>query len=330
MRGRKTIYDVAERAGVSISTVSLALNTPARVQPATLARVMEAVDELGFVPKTEAVTRARRGVGRIGVIAPFTSHPTFAQRLNGVLRVASSERFEVVVYDQESAAVSRLVTLPLTRRIDGLIVMSIPFADEVAERLIDQELATVLVELSHPRFSGVVIDDAAGGRMVAEHLLARGHERFGFIGHAPRTHDYLLQSQARLRGFREGLEAAGVDLADPDVREVEHTLNAARNAAHELLDRTDRPTAIFAHDDMLAGGVLRAARERNLDVPGDLAIVGFDDSDIAAPLGLTSVRQPLEESGEVAAQMLQAQWSNPRRSAQVTTLGLRLVERETS
>ena len=321
-----TIYDVAQRAGVSISTVSLALNKPDRVQAATLARIMDVVDELGFVPKSEAVTRARRGVGRIGVIAPFTSHPTFAQRLNGVLRVASrSAGFEVVVYDQESAAVSMLVSLPLTRRVDGLIVMSVPFTDQVADRLLEQRLTTVLVELQHPRFSSVVIDDAAGGRMVAEHLLGKGHERLAFIGQAHEPSERVLQSDARLAGFRAGLGSV-----DPDIRLVEHSVDAAAAAARELLVREDRPTAIFSHDDVLASGALRAARELGLSVPDDVAVVGFDDSEIAAPLGLTSIRQPLAESGELAAEMLLAQWAKPSRSTQITTLQLSLVERETS
>jgi LacI family transcriptional regulator len=331
MASRPTIYDVAERAGVSISTVSLALNTPARVHEATLSRIMDAVDELGFVPKTEAVTRARRRVDRIGVIAPFTSHPTFARRLNGVLRVAADERFEVVVYDHESAATSRLVTLPLTRPVDGLIVMSVPFNDDVAERLLDQQMTTVLVELHHRRFSSVTIDDAAGGRMVAEHLLAKGHRRFAFIGQAPKVRDsYVLQSPARLNGFRERLQAAGVELRDEDVRTVEHSFDAARAAAQELIGRPDRPTAIFGHDDVLASGALRAGRDLGLDVPGDLAVVGFDDSDVATPLDLTTVRQPLEESGAVATDTLLAQLANPRSSVRETSLRLTLVERGTT
>ena len=326
-----TIYDVATRAGVSISTVSLAFNAPARVNATTLERIMSAVDELGYVPKMEAVTRARRGVGRIGVIAPFTAHATFAQRLNGVLRAAAGERFEVVVYDQESAATSRLATLPLTRRVDGLIVMSVPFTEEVARRLVDQRVTTVLVELQHPRFSSVVIDDVAGGRLVADHLVERGrHGRFGFIGQVQRLPDQLLQSGARLDGFRRQLEAHGFALDDRDVRLADHSIDAACAATRELLERGDRPTAIFAHDDLLASGVLRAARELGIGVPGDLAVVGFDDGDIAAPLGLTSVHQPLEESGEIATQMLLAQLESPTRSAQVTSLSLTLVERETS
>jgi DNA-binding LacI/PurR family transcriptional regulator len=325
-----TIYDVATRAGVSISTVSLALNAPARVKPATLERVMSAVDELGFVPKTEAVTRARRGVGRIGVIAPFTSYPSFARRLNGVLRAARAEHLEVVVYDQESAATSRLASLPLTQRVDGLIVMSVPFSDEVAQRLVEQRVTTVLVELRRTGFNSVTIDDAAGGGMVAELLAGRGHERFAFLGHAQRMHDYVSQSESRLSGFRAGLAAAGHSLPDHQVRLVEHNFAAAREGALDLLRRDDRPTALFAHDDLLASAVLAAARELSLSVPDELAVVGFDDGDIAEPLGLTSVRQPLEESGEVATQSLLAQLANPTRSVQHTTLTLSVVERDTA
>jgi DNA-binding LacI/PurR family transcriptional regulator len=195
-----TIYDVAERAGVSISTVSLALNAPRRVKAETLERVLAAIDELKFVPKSEAVTRARRGVGRLGVIAPFTTYPSFARRLNGVLRATGDQSYEVVVYDQESAATSTLASLPLTQRLDGLIVMSIPFGDEIADRLVDQNIGTVLVELERPGFSSVTIDDVAGGRMAAKLLLDRGHSRFGFLGERQHdSHGYLLQSNARRR-----------------------------------------------------------------------------------------------------------------------------------
>src|SRR3979490_1781451 len=116
-----TIYDVATRAGVSISTVSLALNAPTRVSEPTRARVLSAADELGFVPKADAVTRARRGVGRIGVIAPFSSCPSFGVRLNGVFAELRGQPLEVVVYDHTSAAEAPsplLAGLPIVRRLD--------------------------------------------------------------------------------------------------------------------------------------------------------------------------------------------------------------------
>lgn len=327
MTSAATIYDVAKRAGVSVSTVSLALNVPSRVSQPTLQRVLGAVDELGFVPKAEAVTRARRGVGRIGVIAPFTSFPSAARRLNGVLAAVHGEPFEVVVFDQESAATSRLVSLPWKRRVDGLLLVSVPVRDEVADRLGAQGIAAVLIELAHPRFTSVIIDNEAGGRMAAEFLVTRGHDRVAFVGHAQHVDDFVSQSEARLAGFRAGLADAGITLEDRAVRRVEHDFRSGQAAAASLLDQTDRPSAIFAHDDLLASAVLSVARERGVAVPGELSVIGFDDGDLAEPLGLTSVRQPLEESGQIATERLLDELAHPGRPLQHTTLGLTIVER---
>jgi LacI family transcriptional regulator len=189
------------------------------------------------------------------------------------------------------------------------------------------------VELERPGFSAVTIDDAAGSTMVADLLVERGHERFAFIGEGgtkPHPHDVMLQSEARLRGFRDALELRGRTLPEGNIRLVKHDVHAASAAAAELLDAPDRPTAIFAHDDVLASGVLRAARERGLRTPQDLAVVGFDDSDLAEHLGLTSVRQPFEESGQVAAETLLARLRDQTRSLQHVTLKLDLIERETT
>jgi LacI family transcriptional regulator, repressor for deo operon, udp, cdd, tsx, nupC, and nupG len=333
MATNPTIYDVASQAGVSISTVSLALNAPSRVRNETLARINTAIDDLGFVPKTEAIARARRGVGRVGVIAPFTTYPSFSRRLNGVLAHLRGQSYETVIYDHEGAGTSLLSSLPLTRRLDGLIVMSLPLSDEVVKRLIDRDLPTVLVELERPGFSGVTIDNLAGGEMVAELLTSRGHRRFGFLGEGgtkPHPHDRMLQSEARFRGFREALEQRGLALPDEYVRLVRHTLPAAIEGARQLLDLDEAPTAIFAHTDVLASGVLHAARELGIAVPRELAVVGFDDSELAEHLGLTSVRQPFEESGELAATLLLNQLRDASRALQHVTLKLNLVERTTT
>ncbi|MFC0534213.1 LacI family DNA-binding transcriptional regulator [Phytohabitans kaempferiae] len=327
-----TIYDVAKLAEVSPSTVSLALNNPGRVKPSTLQRILQVADEIGFVPKTEAVTRARRGVGRLGVMAPLTSYPSFGRRLNGVLRATRDSSWEIVVYDQESAAVTSptLAMIPLTRRLDGLIIMSLPVDDVVAQRLVTQQLPTVLVDTQHSLFSSVAIDDGEGGRLVAEYLLERGHERFAFVSEEKRGQRGHLRPEARLEAFRKTLAGAGLDLPDSHVRHVSYMVEGGRRAAHELLNLPVRPTAIFAHDDILASGVLMAARDRGLRVPEELAVVGFDDADVAEPLGLTTVRQPLEESGELAAQILLGQLATPGRSVHQTTLRLSLVVRSSA
>jgi LacI family transcriptional regulator, galactose operon repressor len=333
---RPTIYDVATRAGVSISTVSLALNAPDRVKSATLARVLAAADELGFVPKTEAVTRARIGVRRIGVFAPFSSTPSYARRLNGVLRAAAEERFEVVVYDESAPAVlgpdgdatvrtpSRLASLPLTGRVDGLIVMSVPFTDVVAERLAKQHLPTTLVGFQRPGYSSVVTDDVGGVHMVAALLTRRGHERIAYLGHPEPRPDF--PSSVRLAAFREALPNP------PQIRLIDPTqpFEGARAAARDLLADPQRPTAVFAAGDLLASAALRAAHDLDLAVPADCAVVGYDDADLAEPLGLTTIHQPLEESGQIATEILLEQLDDPRRSTRQTTLSVRLIERDTT
>ena len=331
--GRVTIYDVAARAGVSISTVSLALNSQIRVRAETRARVLKAADELGFVPKADAVTRARRGVGRIGVIAPFSSYASFARRLNGVFAEMREHPLEVVVFDHTSAAEATLpllAGLPIMRRLDGLIVMALPLDEAVADRLHAQELPTVLVESNRTDFDCVCADDDRGGELVGRHLLERGHRRFGYVGEQQRSHAYVSPSEQRLAGFQRTIAGPGGELPDNAVRLVPHDIGAAARVAHELLAGPRPPTAIFAHDDLLAAGVLKAARERAVDVSTELAIVGFDDSDLARALDLTTVRQQFEESGRLAAralvERLQGGSAPPRR----TVLGLELVVRESS
>jgi len=324
---RATIYDVADHAGVSISTVSLAINAPGRVRPATLERVLTAADALDYVPRSAAVTRARRGVGRVGVLAPFASSGSFGRLLNGVLRTARDHPFEVVVFDSDDGGTPALLRPPVAPRIDGLIAMAIPIGGERAAQLSAQQVAVVIVEHEDPHVTSVSVDNAAGGRMVAELLLARGHARFGFLGATTHRDRGVQPSAARLAGFRDGLRAAGGELADDAVRLVEHAFEAARAAAGELLAARDRPTAIFAASDLLAGGALAAARDAGLRVPDDVALVGFDDDELATALGLTSVRQPLEELGDAAMQALLAQLAQPRRPIHHTRLGLALVER---
>jgi DNA-binding LacI/PurR family transcriptional regulator len=332
MSSPKTIYDVATQAGVSISTVSLALNSPARVSAETRRKVLAAVDALGFVPKTDAVARARRGVGRVGVIAPYTSYPSVARRLNGVLQAVGRRPLEIVLFDQESAAESSsplLGSLPITGRLDGLIVVSLPLDDAVAKRLTGLRLPTVLVDVRHPRFDSVLADDPTGGRLVAEHLVARGHRRFGFLGEAQKSHLYVSPSQRRLAGYRVALAEAGYTLTDSDVRLTGHGVESAFAATKELLSVENRPTAVFASDDTLAAGALRAAHDLGLAVPGDVAVVGFDDGDLAEALDLTTVRQPLEESGRAAMERLLQQLDRPGTVREVA-LRLELVLRGTS
>src|SRR6266567_7899167 len=191
--GKVTIYEVAERAGVSIATVSHVLNRPDRVGNSTRERVLDVVEELGFTPKTTAVTLARKGVGRIGVLAPFTSYASYAVRLAGVLEACADRNVDVVVFDVPSVAAAAsplLRTVPVTGRLDGLLIMGIPLESVTARRLSARKLATVLVDSLQPDLNRVNVDDEAGGYQIGTHLIERGHRGFTYVSEGQRSADY--------------------------------------------------------------------------------------------------------------------------------------------
>lgn len=302
--GRVTIYEVADRAGVSISTVSNVLNKPDRVSLDTRTRVLAAADALGFVPKAQAATLARRGTGRIAVMAPFTAYSSYLRRLSGILAPAAQDDLDVVVLDHESAAVASspaLASMPVHGRLDGVIVMGLGLEPGISHRLRERRLPTVVVDADSHDFSRVLIDDSAGGRLAAEHLLGRGYRRFGYLLER-QIADYESQAIKRLNGFRSTVRAASA--GDVMVATCENSVSAARSAAAELLDRPDRPAAIMAHHDLLAVGVLLAARDRGLRIPEDVAVMGFDDGDAAEAADLSTIRQPFEQSGSAALAVL--------------------------
>ena len=149
-----TVYEVAAKAGVSIATVSRVLNSSKKVNKATRAKVMQAIEDLGFVPKAEAAARARMKHGRIGVMAPFFTHPAFAERLGGVAAALADSSYELVVYTVDSSARrdAYLSSLAVSPRVDGLIVMALPFAISIGEGLRASKLETVMIECSLPYF----------------------------------------------------------------------------------------------------------------------------------------------------------------------------------
>lgn len=309
-----TIYDVAAAAGVSAATVSRALNRPEKVASPTRERVLAAVDSLGFEPKLEAAIRARKGPQRVGVIGPFGTHDAARRRLAGILLEAGGD-VDVVVYDElsaEAATAPLLETLPITGRLDGLIVVSLPVDPQVSQRLATRDHPTVLVDVSHEVFTSIRTDDEHGGALVADHLADMGHQRFAFIGEAQSTARRVSPSSRRLEGFRAALRSRGLATRASELREVYVPLDGTARAARALFEHAARPTAVFASDDLRAAAVLLASAEAGLRVPQDLSVVGFDDGDLAKTLGLSTVHQPVEESGRLALRMLRDQFAGER------------------
>jgi DNA-binding LacI/PurR family transcriptional regulator len=330
-KSMSTIYDVAQKAGVSISTVSRVLNSPDLVNAHTREKVLEAIEALAYVPKAEARARASRDVRRVGVITPFFTAPSFVQRLRGVAAALHNTPYELVIYtvDSKERLYAYLDTLPVTQSIAGLIIISLQFDNSYAERLRDYGLETVLLEYPHQILNSVEIDDAQGGRMAAQHLIGKGHKQLGFAGDTTIPEFGIHPISLRLSGFRQGIKDAGQELSPENVLTAPYNVEATYKKALVYLDRPNRPTAVFAATDLQAVAFMKAARDLGLKIPTDFAVLGFDNLDVADYVGLTTINQHLDESGKIAGELLLTHLADSTRPVQHIQLPLNIVERET-
>jgi len=327
-----TIYDVADLSGVSIATVSRVLNSPERVSEASRQKVMKAIDKLGFVPNAEARARTMQNIGQIGVITPFFTSPSFTDRLRGVAAALSNSKYELVVYtvDTMDRLNGYLGALPIKGNLDGLIVMSLPVDEEAALRLQANHLETVLLEYEHPSFSSILVDDWAGGRLAAEHLIANGHQRCAYVYFGQHPEYSIHPEYQRLRGFREALAENGRALSDDYIQYVPISRDGIAEKLRQLMALSEPPTAIFAPADDLAIRVMHELRKLGLNTPEDISVIGFDDIDIAEHVDLTTVDQSLLESGQMAVEMLLARLAEPGRPIQHMRLQVHLEVRGTT
>jgi LacI family transcriptional regulator, galactose operon repressor len=301
-----TIADVAAHAGVGAGTVSRVLNNSPRVSEPTRARVLAAIDALNYRPNPLARGLSRGRCQTLGVVVPFFTHASAVERLRGVVDALDRSRYDLVLFNVESPVHrdEHLATLTRRDRADGLLIMSLPPPPHSLRRLADAEVPVVLLDARGGGVPAVVTDDVEGGRIATRHLLELGHERIAFIGDDPDNPLGFVSSVQREQGFHQVMRQAGLEVRPGYVRHGPHVRAVARQRAEELLARRDRPSAIFAASDIQALGVLEAVRAAGLDVPGDVSVVGFDDIEASDYAGLTTVRQPLYESGHRAASLL--------------------------
>lgn len=332
-RRPSTIYDVAKTAGVSISTVSRVINASPNVSDATRNRVLEVIDRLNFIPKAEARARAMKDFARIGVITPFFTEPAFVQRLRGVAEALFATRYELTIYTVDSLEHLNhyLATLPVTGHLEGLILLSLRVNDESAEKLNANELETVLIEYPRADLNTVEIDDVAGGEMAAKYLIGKGHRRLGFIGDTSDLGPFNISPiTLRLNGFRSRIEQAGMNLPEEYLCTSRYEVSDAEEQIERVLALPEPPTAIFAATDLQALGVINKARQMELHVPDDLAVLGFDDLDLAEYVGLSTIHQALDESGRLAVEILLSRLRNPERPIRHVRLPLKIIERKST
>lgn len=298
------LKQLAERTGLSVSTVSRILNgkaESARISPATSQRVLEEARRQGIVLNVVARGLRLRTTQTLGLLIPDISNPFFAALARQVERASRARNFSVLLGDSEedSEIESHNARLMQSRQVDALIVA--PVGDRHEHLLqISASLPLIVVDRILPQLDvpSVSADNAKGAVLAVEHLVAAGHRKIGCIQGLSAS----SANAARISGFRKAITAAGLPLPDEWITGDDYSIESARIAARALLSSPERPTAIVALGNLLALGVLHAARELNLSVPRELSLIGFDDQPwvewISPPL--TTVVQPVEKLGSTA------------------------------
>jgi LacI family transcriptional regulator len=329
---RMTIRQIAELAGVSIATVSRVLNGRGDVSDETRDLVTRVIRENGYTANRSARGLSGGRTGLVGILVPLVYPAYFSGILAGAAEALSERNLQIVLsptggeHDREVSVLDRLHGLT-----DGALIILPEESSEELERLLDSGYRFVVLDPLMPldeRIPSVSAAHISGADQAMRHLLELGHRRIGLIS-GPKG---WLATEDRRRGYRAALAAAGI-LPDPAL-EVESVpeITPGREAAEQLLDLPEPPTAIFAFNDNIAIGAVHAARAYGLRVPGDLSIVGFDDVEHATIVtpALTTVRQPLAEMGRTAVSLLNRLLDEQRFETLHLELATRLVVRDST
>ena len=331
-----TIYDLAREAGVGIGTVSRCLNSHPSVAAETRSRVLSVAKRLNYQPHAHAQRLASRRANTFSAIIPYFTNYFFVQVLQGIQDKASELGFDLVLYGvNHPAQVEYYLRRSLQRgRVDGVLFFSMSLPENFAAKFKQMGVPLVLVDSSHPQFDSIRVKNREGAYEATRHLISLGHREIGMINGSLDTHP----GSERLEGYRSALQAGGIPY-NPErlyisgvAKQDGFSRESGRESMTRLLAETrggNRPTAVVVSCDIQALGVLEVIQEHGLRVPEDIAVVGFDDIELAQHARLTTMRQPMHEMGLLAMERLLARMKNPDAAPSLTEFLPDLIIRET-
>ena len=322
---RARIADVAKEAGVSKTAVSFAFNSPERLSAGTVDRIRRSADALGYRPHPVARTSLQVNTMTIGLLTPQElsvnfANPFYSTFCGGLASVTEDAGYGLLFVSPLRGSLMRALS---RATVDGFVAVGLSEDHPEVEQIRRAGLPMVLVDGdAFPEHGSVESNDEVGARTAARHLLALGHREFVVIGIEPPNMPGLLEYSAgptetvasrRLAGYRQGLALGGLALGDERIVVGASSFDGGVAAFRRIWEDELRPTAVLAMSDVMAIGVMWAAREVGLRVPDDLSVVGFDDLDVAPHSNppLTTVRQPIRQKGEESARLLLRMIASP-------------------
>lgn len=301
-----TIKDVAQMAGVSVTTVSHVINNTRYVSDGLRARVQDAIRELDYHPN--ALARGLRGgeSRTIGLIVPDNSNPFFAEVARDIEDVGFAKGYSVILCnsDGDIKKESAYIEILIAKKVDGVIFIASGSSHDHIQRLLRRDIPVVIADRDISSFpvDMVMVSNEQGGYEATKYLLALGHKKIGCIT-GPSE---LTPSADRVRGYRRAILEENIPIIDEYIVSGDFRFQSGSAAMECLLNLADPPTAVFICNDMMAIGALRTLRKAGLKVPEDLSIVGFDDIELASAVSpaLTTIHQPIEEFANLTVKIL--------------------------
>ncbi len=325
------IKDVAKKANVSISTVSRVINQSKPVRPKTKERVLEAIEELGYRPNAIARSLKVKHTQSIGIMVPDIANQFYPEVVRGIEDVANMYEYTIFLCntDLDDDKELKYFSEMEEKQVDGLIFMGNILSDRLALEMKKADMPVVLIGSDHPDLPSVTIDNTLAAKKAVEYLLNMGHRRVAVI--TGKMKDPMM-GRARLKGYREALENAGIDWKSEWVVQGGYRFKSGYEGARQLLMLEERPTAIFVASDEMAIGAMRAILEKGLQVPRDIAVVGFDNIDMSGKVypSLTTMGQPMYEMGAIGMRLLTKYLQGEIVQDNKVVLNFELTERESS
>jgi DNA-binding LacI/PurR family transcriptional regulator len=325
-----TIRSVAEEAGVSIGTVSKVINDSGKISEKTRKKVFQAMQKLNYKPDAAAASLRGKRTKLIGLLVPDISNPFYA----GIARSIEDRSHEVGLNvmlcstDNNTEKEKNYLALLTSQRVDGLVVASAFRSTVLLQETIEQGIPSVLIASEIPQLSinTVTVDDYKGGYLATSHLLDLGHKDIAIISENVRS------NEPRLAAYKDSMREAGIDVKPEYIMKTEATILKGYECAKKLLLLEEKPTAIFACNDLLAAGVIQAAKELELDLPRELSVVGFDNtvlSTTTAPM-LTTVSQPIKQMGAKVVDLLQQEMEESKGYKERLLMAPELIVRQST
>lgn len=303
---KATIYDVAKEAGVSIATVSNAINGKGKVSSKKREQIFEIMKKLNYQPSVIASALMGKKTYTLGLLIPDISNPFFAEVARAIEDQAHLSGYSVIICstDNKDERVERYISLLEQKSVDGMIIATGVDNPDILAGLEARNVPIVMLSRENDALSvdAVVADDYVGGMMAGRHLTELGHRRMAVLSENRK----VSSSRERLRGFKQALAERQIPFDDADIVICEHKVEEGKRAALALLGRPEKPTALFCCNDLLAIGAMQGAKELGVRVPEELSIVGFDNTILAEVTDppLTTVAQPIAGMGKQAFQLL--------------------------